>query len=150
LRRHPFSSLHLLDLPSLLVKSKRMVDKQSFFQGIEARVRAQSRTRSRSARSPMEIPLHRGLLPLVEMGSASLSRDGVPNRIQPPRVLLYEAHESAGSDPLRGRHSNEWLFGGWSATEPTRNLLKRRDALKPQVLAPTTVNIAATESGSAS
>jgi hypothetical protein len=59
----------------------------------------------------MEILLHRGLLPLVEMGSASLSRDGVPNRIQPPRVPLYEAHDSAGSDPLHGKHSNEWLFG---------------------------------------
>jgi hypothetical protein len=147
LRRQPFSNLHLLDPPPLFATSERMADKQSFFQAIEARVRSRSRTRSRNARSPIEILPHRGLLPLVEMESASLSRDGVPNHIQPPRLPLYKPLKS---DPWRGRRSTDWLSRGWSATETARDLLKRRAALRTQVRASTTVNIAASESGSAS
>jgi hypothetical protein len=38
------------------------------------------------------------------------------------------SHDRTGSDPWRGRHSNEWLFGGWSATDTAKNLINRRQS----------------------
>ncbi|KAH9874215.1 hypothetical protein IAQ61_004844 [Plenodomus lingam] len=79
-----------------------------FFGAITQRLRGRSRSRSRGAVSRKR--------------SKSPMPQAKPNDTRP-------ALESTGrtvSDPWRGRHSNEWLFGGLSVRSTVRDLASKK------------------------
>jgi len=100
---------------------------QSFFGAITARVRGRSRSRSRDAshkrsKSPMMSPPRH-----VAQQQQQSRHISIATPEQPVRPSMHTKRQSTGSsDPWRGRHSNEWLFGGWSATETAKNFVRRQ------------------------
>jgi hypothetical protein len=102
---------------------------QNFFAAISARVRGRSRSRSREAsrkrsKSPMMASPPRQI-PSTQAAQPQQPRHiSIANPAQRPRL---QTADRSGSDPWRGRHSNEWLFGGWSATDTAKDLLKRKN-----------------------
>jgi hypothetical protein len=99
-----------------------------FFGAITARVRGRSRSReaAKRSKSPMVSPprqiSHANTSSAQPQHTRQTSTTSAPTRpaLQPNR------RSTGGSDAWRGRHSNEWLFGGWSATETAKDLLNRR------------------------
>lgn len=101
---------------------------RNFFSAITAPLRGRSRSRSRDAsrkrsKSPMMAspPRQIGAQPTSPQQPRHVS---IASPTQRPRL---QQNERTASDPWRGRHSNEWLFGGWSATDAAKDLLKRRN-----------------------
>ncbi|KAH8726573.1 hypothetical protein GQ44DRAFT_705849 [Phaeosphaeriaceae sp. PMI808] len=96
---------------------------QTFFGTISARVRGRSRSRSRDAsRKRSESPYSKThAAPPQHVRHAS--NTSASSTQQRPRL---QNPDRSGSDPWRGRHSNEWLFNGFSVTEATKNMLQRR------------------------
>jgi hypothetical protein len=98
-----------------------------FFGAITARVRGRSRSRSRDtsrqrSKSPMVSPPRHMAQPQHARHSSTTS----PTTPTRPSLQAVDRRSTGGSDPWRGRHSNEWLFGGWSATETAKDFLQRR------------------------
>ncbi|KAF2272403.1 uncharacterized protein EI97DRAFT_213768 [Westerdykella ornata] len=123
-----------------------------FFDAIVSCVRGHSRSRSRSrngrhsrsrSRSPMLNAPPEQLTSSPSKSSTSTQGAGVR------KPQLQSRHASAGShgsipaaarprksesplprrtssDMWRGRHSNEWLFGGWSVRETARDIVRRK------------------------
>jgi hypothetical protein len=101
-----------------------------FFGAISARVRGRSRSRSRDAsrkrsKSPMVSP-PRQITPAAQPQHVRHASTASPTTPTRPALQAAGRRSTSGSDAWRGRHSNEWLFGGWSATETARELLNRR------------------------
>ncbi|KAH7115807.1 hypothetical protein B0J11DRAFT_110604 [Dendryphion nanum] len=115
---------------------------ESFFGAIAERMRrSRSRSRSRNgvsrnrSKSPMVMPPeHLPLAPPTQPTRvpqtpqptrlASTSRlDAVP-AAKPSRPSLQgpSRRSTSGSDMWRGRHSNEWLFNGFSVTETAKDI----------------------------
>lgn len=44
-----------------------------------------------------------------------------------PRPLLAQRRKTSGTTKHCGRHSNEWLFGGFSVRETVKNLVKEKE-----------------------
>ncbi|KNG46445.1 hypothetical protein DDE82_007934 [Stemphylium lycopersici] len=108
---------------------------ESFFGAISARIRGRSRSRSRSAasrkrsKSPMVMPPeqtpHSQHTPIASpttptRPSAAPLQGGIPS------VQNAGRRSTSGSDPWRGRHSNDWLFNGYSVTASAKELIQRR------------------------
>jgi hypothetical protein len=97
-------------------------------------VRGRSRSRSRDAsrnrsKSPMASPPRQiSTQPQQTQQSQHSRHVSITTPAQPvrPSLQMADRRTTSGSDPWRGRHSNEWLFGGWSATETAKDLLHRR------------------------
>jgi hypothetical protein len=106
-----------------------------FFGAISARVRGRSRSRSREASgnrssSPMVSPPRS--IPATHAQAAQpqhTRQASIPSPTTPVRPSLQagDRRSTSGSDPWRGRHSNEWLFGGFSVTETAKGLVQRRN-----------------------
>lgn len=101
-----------------------------FFGAISARVRGRSRSRSRDAsrkraKSPM-IPPPKQIAQPQHNRNTSTSTMASPTTPVRPSLHSTSRQSTSGSDMWRGRHSNDWLFGGWSATEAAKDLLNRR------------------------
>ncbi|KAL5118740.1 hypothetical protein ACEQ8H_003417 [Pleosporales sp. CAS-2024a] len=99
-----------------------------FFAAMTARVRGRSRSRSRGAsrkrsKSPVVLPPSHMAQTAQPRQHASATWPPAPTR---PSLGSNNRRSTSGSDMWRGRHSNEWLFGGWSATETAKDLLNRR------------------------
>ncbi|KAH7392349.1 hypothetical protein DE146DRAFT_662282 [Phaeosphaeria sp. MPI-PUGE-AT-0046c] len=100
-----------------------------FFGAITARVRGRSRSREAGQRSksPMVSPprqiSHTDTSSAQPQHTRQTSTTSAPTR---PPLQPANRRSTGGSDAWRGRHSNEWLFGGWSATETAKDLLNRR------------------------
>ncbi|KAF2124294.1 hypothetical protein P153DRAFT_371149 [Dothidotthia symphoricarpi CBS 119687] len=93
----------------------------SFFGAITARMR---RDRSRSAsrrrdKSPM-------VMPPVQVPSTTTQPRQATKAAQPSRPSLQSEgrRSTSGSDPWRGRHSNDWLFNGFSVTDTARDIFR--------------------------
>ncbi|KAF1943306.1 hypothetical protein EJ02DRAFT_453410 [Clathrospora elynae] len=104
----------------------------TFFGAITARIRGRSRSRSRGAtsrkrsKSPMIMPPEHALQ--SQHGSiASPTRPAaVPVQNGSPNMQDTGRRSTGGSDPWRGRHSNDWLFNGYSVTATAKDLIQRR------------------------
>ncbi|KAH3940874.1 hypothetical protein HBH53_210830 [Parastagonospora nodorum] len=101
-----------------------------FFGAISARVRGRSRSRSRDAsrmrtKSPM-VPPPKQIAQAQHNRNTSTSTTTSPTTPVRPSLQSASRRSTSGSDMWRGRHSNDWLFGGWSATETAKDLLNRR------------------------
>ncbi|EOA83290.1 hypothetical protein ACJQWK_00206 [Exserohilum turcicum] len=100
---------------------------ESFFGALSARLRGRSHSRSRDAtlhnrtKSPMPMP------PVHSQHSTSTSRPS-PTPVQNARLSTQSTtrRNTSGSDPWRGRHSNDWLFNGYSVTASAKEFLQRR------------------------
>lgn len=91
---------------------------QSFFGAITAKVRGRSRSRSRddSKHMAQQSQYHQ------QPQHITIASPTAPVR---PSLDSTKRRSTGGSDPWRGRHSNDWLFGGWSATETAKGLMRR-------------------------
>ncbi|RMZ66375.1 hypothetical protein GMOD_00001702 [Pyrenophora seminiperda CCB06] len=98
----------------------------SFFGAITARIRGRSRSRSREGtlrkRSKSPMP--------QQTSSARTAKQAAVPPVQSTRPSLQQAGRrstsGSGSDPWRGRHSNDWLFNGYSVTASAKELMQRR------------------------
>ena len=124
---------------------------ESFFGAIASSLRrARSRSRNRSgvrvsrSKSPMQLPPNN--LPSTASSAQPLSPTHNSSRQQRPRHASHQSQSSitsvppssprptttrrttAGSDPWRGRHSNEWLFNGLSITDKVHGLVSKRNS----------------------
>ncbi|KAI4635615.1 uncharacterized protein J4E88_005083 [Alternaria novae-zelandiae] len=108
----------------------------SFFGAISARIRGRSRSRSRGAtsrkrsKSPMVMPPEQAP---YSQRHASATSPISPTRptagpVQGDRPSIQAAgrRSTSGSDPWKGRHSNDWLFNGYSLTASAKELVQRR------------------------
>ncbi|KAF1835649.1 hypothetical protein BDW02DRAFT_279877 [Decorospora gaudefroyi] len=94
----------------------------SFFGAISARIRDRSRSRSRK----------RSKSPTMDMSPEHQAQQAA----RPPLQQTNHRHSlqdvgrrsTSGSecDPWRGRHSNDWLFNGYSVTASAKELIHRR------------------------
>jgi hypothetical protein len=109
---------------------------ESFFGAISARIRGRSRSRSRGAtsrkrsKSPMVMP--------PEQAPYSQRHPSTTSPISPsrptaepvqggrPSIQNTGRRSTSGSDPWKGRHSNDWLFNGYSLTASAKELVQRR------------------------
>jgi len=110
--------------------SRASPTEQSFFGAISARVRGRSRSRSREAsrkrsKSPMMASPPRHIAQAAPSQQAQHISIVQPKR---PSLQTADRRSTGGSDPWRGRHSNEWLFGGWSATGTAKEFMKRKSS----------------------
>ncbi|OAL43816.1 hypothetical protein IQ07DRAFT_592883 [Pyrenochaeta sp. DS3sAY3a] len=102
---------------------------ESFFGAITSRIRGRSRSRSRDAsrrsKSPMAMPPQHVQPRQVSFTSPTRP---APAPVQASRPSLNETGRrgTTSSDPWRGRHSNDWLFNGYSVTATAKDLLQRR------------------------
>lgn len=107
---------------------------RAFFGAITERLRERSRSRSRPdasrkrANSPMVLPPEQ--LTTARPQQARHVSQPTPTQApaKAPRPSLQDngRMSTGGSDPWRGRHSNEWLFGGFSVRNTARGVLERR------------------------
>jgi hypothetical protein len=105
---------------------------ESFFGAITSRIRGRSRSRSRGAvsrqrsKSPVIMPPEQA----PPSRNVSLSSPVRPSAapVQSGRQSLQDAgrRSTSGSDPWRGRHSNDWLFNGYSVTASAKEFIQRR------------------------
>lgn len=123
-----------------------------FFDAIVSRVRAHSRSRTRSrngrhSRSRSRSPMLSA--PPEQLSSSPSKRSSTTQGAGVQKPQLQSRHGSTGSqgsipavsrpgyaegqfprrtssDMWRGRHSNEWLFGGWSVRETARDIVRRK------------------------
>ncbi|EFQ86073.1 hypothetical protein P3342_004107 [Pyrenophora teres f. teres] len=107
----------------------------SFFGAITARIRGRSRSRSRGGtlrkRSKSPMPQQTSSSSQFQHGSSSagqVRQAVVASPVQSTRPSLHDGgrRSTSGSDPWRGRHSNDWLFGGYSVTASAKELMQRR------------------------
>ncbi|KAF2631740.1 hypothetical protein BU25DRAFT_407381 [Macroventuria anomochaeta] len=104
-----------------------------FFGAITERLeRSRSRSRADASRKRAKSPM---VLPPEQLPSA---RPQQPHHVSQPTTTQASAKvprpslqengrtSTSGSDPWRGRHSNEWLFGGFSVRETAKGVLERR------------------------
>lgn len=101
---------------------------QSFFGAITARVRGRSRSRSRDAsrkrsKSPMMSPPRQITTQPQQTQYATIALPTQPTR---PSLQAGDRRGTSGSDPWRGRHSNEWLFGNLSVRGAVKDLARRK------------------------
>ncbi|ENI04561.1 hypothetical protein COCC4DRAFT_40679 [Bipolaris maydis ATCC 48331] len=105
---------------------------ESFFGAITARIRGRSRSRSRGAPSdkrpkspPMAMPSHSRH---ASTASSTTSPSPAATSGQSTRPTIQDTgrRTTSGSDPWRGRHSNDWLFNGYSVTASAKDFLQRR------------------------
>ncbi|KAF2015586.1 hypothetical protein BU24DRAFT_180939 [Aaosphaeria arxii CBS 175.79] len=120
---------------------------ESFFGAIAGRMRrGRSRSRSRGAsarnrsKSPMMLPPENfppsttTALPSSPISPttstqqrrhASSASQSSAIEVKPTRPNLEAVgrRSTSGSDPWRGRHSNDWLFNGFSVTETAKDIL---------------------------
>ncbi|CAO2652109.1 Nn.00g003920.m01.CDS01 [Neocucurbitaria sp. VM-36] len=100
---------------------------RDFFGAITQRIRGRSRSRSRDAPRRPKSPM---AMPPAQVQQASPARpSAIP--VQSARPSVQDAgrrstSSTSGSDPWRGRHSNDWLFNGYSVTATAKDLLQRR------------------------
>ncbi|KAF1931597.1 uncharacterized protein M421DRAFT_417361 [Didymella exigua CBS 183.55] len=106
---------------------------RAFFGAITERLSERSRSRSRAdasrkrSKSPMILPPEQ--LPTGRSQQARHISQPTPN--QPPakvsRPSLQENGRTStgGSDPWRGRHSNDWLFNGFSFRDTAREAFRK-------------------------
>jgi hypothetical protein len=99
-----------------------------FFSAISTRIRGRSRSRSRDAshkrsKSPMMSPPTQIAAQPQQARHVSIASPTKPVR---PSMQAGGRRSTGGSDPWRGRHSNEWLFGNWSATETAKGFVQKR------------------------
>lgn len=109
---------------------------ESFFGAISARLRGRSRSRSRGAtsrkrsKSPMAMPPTQAPYPQRRASTTSPTNSTRPAAapVQNGRPSIQDAgrRSTSGSDPWKGRHSNDWLFNGYSLTASARELVQRR------------------------
>ncbi|KAF2821861.1 hypothetical protein CC86DRAFT_373621 [Ophiobolus disseminans] len=108
--------------------SRASPTEQSFFGAISARVRGRSRSRSRDAsrkrsKSPMMASPPRQITQPAQAQQPQRVSVAQPAR---PSLQMSDRRSTGGSDPWRGRHSNDWLFNGWSATDTMKDMVKRK------------------------
>ncbi|KAF5848107.1 hypothetical protein GGP41_005524 [Bipolaris sorokiniana] len=109
---------------------------ESFFGAITARICGRSRSRSRGAPSdkrprspPMAMPpVQPPHLRHASTASSTISPGPVatPGHSIRPTIQDVGRRTTSGSDPWRGRHSNDWLFNGYSVTASAKDFLQRR------------------------
>ncbi|USP77782.1 hypothetical protein yc1106_05056 [Curvularia clavata] len=108
---------------------------ESFFGAITARIRGRSRSRSRAAtsdkrtKSPMAMPPVQSPQSQHASGASSTSPArplATPLQSSRPSVQSPGRRNTSGSDPWRGRHSNDWLFNGYSVTATAKEFIQRR------------------------
>jgi hypothetical protein len=109
---------------------------ESFFGAISARIRGRSRSRSRGAtsrkrsKSPMvmppdQAPYSPGRASTISPNSSTRPA-AVPLQSGRPGIQDAGRRSTSGSDPWKGRHSNDWLFNGYSLTASAKGLVQRR------------------------
>lgn len=107
---------------------------RTLFGAITERLRERSRSRSRvdAARKRANSPT---ILPPEQFSSTQsqqarhISQPAMSEasaRAQRPSLQENGRISTGGSDPWRGRHSNDWLFGGFSFRDTARGALERR------------------------
>jgi hypothetical protein len=103
---------------------------ESFFGAISARIRHRSRSRSRGAtsrkrsKSPMVMP---PIAPQSQHTSIVSPMSPTRPAAMPVQSIQDVGRRStSGSDPWRGRHSNDWLFNGYSMTASAKDLIRRK------------------------
>ncbi|KAF9696780.1 hypothetical protein EKO04_005343 [Ascochyta lentis] len=110
---------------------------RAFFGAITERLRERSRSRSRAdpsrkrAKSPMVMPPEQ--LPVAQPQPArqasQLAATQAPAKSTRPALQQdgrRSTSSSSSSDPWRGRHSNDWLFNGFSVRDTAKGYLERR------------------------
>lgn len=109
---------------------------RAFFGAITERLRERSRSRPRTdtsrkrAKSPMMMPPEQ--LPAQSQPARrapQLAAPEAPAKATRPALQQEQRRStssSSSSDPWRGRHSNEWLFGGFSVRDTAKGYLERR------------------------
>ncbi|KAF1840155.1 uncharacterized protein K460DRAFT_371365 [Cucurbitaria berberidis CBS 394.84] len=106
---------------------------ESFFGAITARIRGRSRSRSRDASRRSKSPRTMPPAQVQQARHVSMTSPTRPaaSPVQSGRSSVQDTGRrstggTAGSDPWRGRHSNDWLFNGYSVTASAKDLLQRR------------------------
>ncbi|KAH6644119.1 hypothetical protein C7974DRAFT_14961 [Boeremia exigua] len=101
---------------------------RAFFGAITERLRERSRSRSRADTKTSMI------LPPEQLSTARPQHTRHVSQPTPsqapakaPRPSLQDSGRTAtGGDPWRGRHSNDWLFNGFSFRDTAKDALERR------------------------
>ncbi|KZM21934.1 uncharacterized protein EKO05_0000379 [Ascochyta rabiei] len=110
---------------------------RAFFGAITERLRERSRSRTHAdasrkrAKSPMAMPPEQ--LPVAQPQPArqvsQVAAAQAPAKATRP-ALQHDGRRStsssSSSDPWRGRHSNEWLFNGFSVRDTAKGYFERR------------------------
>lgn len=106
---------------------------RAFFGAITERLRERSRSRSRAdasreqTKSPMTLPPEQ--LPTARSQQVRHVSQTTPSQAptKTPRPSLQENGRTStgGSDPWRGRHSNDWLFNGFSFRDTAREAFRK-------------------------
>ncbi|KAF3053037.1 hypothetical protein E8E11_011424 [Didymella keratinophila] len=107
---------------------------RAFFGAITERLRERSRSRSRPdasrkrAKSPMILPPKQLPASRAQQARHVSQPTTTQTSAKAPRPSLQENGRTStgGSDPWRGRHSNDWLFNGFSFRDTARGALERR------------------------
>ncbi|KAL6711532.1 hypothetical protein ACN47E_004466 [Coniothyrium glycines] len=103
---------------------------ESFFGALTSRIRGRSRSHSRGAvsrkrsKSPMVLPQSQAP-PSRNIQFASPTRPSAAP-VQTPGIQDVGRRSTSGSDPWRGRHSNDWLFNGYSVTASAKEFIQKR------------------------
>lgn len=127
IRTSTFDSQNSVDSNELLspTSTSSTPSPRAFLGVIAERLRERSRSRSRGDWSPM--------LPPPQQLSATQTRDGsqpaplqASVKAQRPSLQENQRTSTGGSDPWRGRHSNDWLFNGFSFRDTARGAFERR------------------------
>ena len=107
---------------------------RAFFGAITERLRERSRSRSRAdasrerAKSPIVLPPEQLPAARPQQARHASQPTSTQGHAKAPRPSLHEngRTSTSGSDPWRGRHSNDWLFNGFSFRDTARGALERR------------------------
>lgn len=109
---------------------------RAFFGAITKQLRERSRSRCRvetfreHTRSPRVLPpqhLQQSPSQHPDCVSQTISTQ-TPVKEQRPSLQKNGRTSTSGSDPWRGRHSNDWLFNGFSFRSTARDAFERRKA----------------------
>jgi hypothetical protein len=127
---------HRVKHPHPTARTTASPTEESFFGAISARLRGRSRSRSRGAtsrkrsKSPVAMPPTQAPYPQGRASTTSPTNSKRPAAapVQNGRPSIQDAgrRSTSGSDPWKGRHSNDWLFNGYSLTASARELVQRR------------------------
>lgn len=107
---------------------------RAFFGAITERLRERSLSRSgadasrKRAKSPTILPPERIPASRPQQARQVSQPTTTQYSVKAPRPSLRENDRTStgGSDPWRGRHSNDWLFNGFSFRDTARGALERR------------------------
>lgn len=106
---------------------------RAFFGAITERLRERSRSRSRAdasrkrGKSPMVLPPQN--IPTRPQQGRHVSQPTTTQastKAQRPSLQESSRTSTGTSDPWRGRHSNDWLFNGFSFRDTAKGALERR------------------------